>query len=153
MIVVLSSGSTYHDPSGVSPYWLRQRTTLSKVVQRWCKLVVQCCCKVAAFSIARHTAKVVQRCRKLVVQLRVQIDISDADKALLVGECKWRTKPVRLNILVDLQRKAKALQGDRAWQITYALFARSGFTPDLMALAQTEGILLVGPVELVAEQP
>lgn len=30
--------------------------------------------------------------------------------------------------------------------LTYALFARSGFTPDLMALAQAEGILLVGQV-------
>jgi hypothetical protein len=47
---------------------------LSKVVQRWCKLVVQCCCKVADSSMARRAAKVVQRCRKLVVQLRVQID-------------------------------------------------------------------------------
>lgn len=46
-------------------------------MQRWCKLVVQCCCKVADFSMARRAAKVVQRCRKLVVQLRVQIDISD----------------------------------------------------------------------------
>ena len=43
-------------------------------MQRWCKLVVQCCCKVADFSMARRAAKVVQRCRKLVVQLRVQID-------------------------------------------------------------------------------
>ena len=75
--------------------------------------------------------------------------ISDTDKALLVGECKWSSKPVGLNVLVDLQRKAKALQGEAGWQITYALFAKSGFTPDLMALAQTEGILLVGPAELV----
>lgn len=37
-------------------------------------MVVQCCCKVVAFSVARHAPKVVQRCRKLVVQLRVQID-------------------------------------------------------------------------------
>jgi hypothetical protein len=59
---------------------------------------------------------------------------------------------VGLNTLVDLQRKAKALQGDGAWQITYALFAKSGFTPDMIALAQTEGILLVGPEELVAEE-
>jgi len=45
---------------------LRQRITLSKVVQR--------CCKVADFAMARRAAKVVQRCCKLVVQLRVQID-------------------------------------------------------------------------------
>ena len=80
------------------------------------------------------------------------VAISDTDKALLVGECKWSSKPVGLNVLVDLQRKAKALQGDGAWQITYALFAKSGFTPDLMALAEAEGILLVGPEELVAEK-
>jgi AAA+ ATPase superfamily predicted ATPase len=79
------------------------------------------------------------------------VAISDTDKALLVGECKWSSKPVGLNILVDLQRKAKALQGEGAWQITYALFAKSGFTPDLMALAQTAGILLAGPAELVGE--
>ena len=79
------------------------------------------------------------------------VAIGDADKALLVGECKWSSKPVGLNILVDLQRKAKVLQGEGAWQITYAIFAKSGFTPDLMALAQTEGILLVGSTELVGE--
>ena len=51
--------------------------TLSKVVQRCCKLVVQCCCKVADFSMARYAAKVVQCCCKVVVQLRVQIDRAD----------------------------------------------------------------------------
>lgn len=77
------------------------------------------------------------------------VAISESDKVLLVGECKWSTKPIGLNIFVDLQRKAKALQADGAWRLTYALFSRSGFTPDLAALAQTEGILLVGPAELV----
>jgi uncharacterized protein len=79
------------------------------------------------------------------------VAISELDKALLVGECKWSSKPVGLNILVDLQRKAKVLQVDATWQLTYALFAKSGFTPDLVALAQSEGILLVGPAELVTE--
>jgi hypothetical protein len=37
-------------------------------------MVVQCCCKVATFAMARYAAKVVQRCCKIVVQLRVQID-------------------------------------------------------------------------------
>jgi hypothetical protein len=40
--------------------------------------VVQCCCKVATFPIARYAAKVVHRCCKLVVRLRVQIDRSSA---------------------------------------------------------------------------
>ncbi len=61
-------------PGGVSPCWLQPRIALAKVVQRCCKMVVQCCCKVADFSMARYAAKVVQRCCKLVVQLRVQID-------------------------------------------------------------------------------
>ncbi len=117
-----------------------------------------------AFEVAAqaHVARLARRGRLPFLPERVgrwwrrddEIDvvaISDTDKALLVGECKWSSKPVGLNILVDLQRKAKVLQGEGARQITYALFAKSGFTPDLLALAQTEGVLLVGSTELVGE--
>lgn len=79
--------------------------------------------------------------------------ISDTDKAILVGECKWSAKPVGLNILIDLKHKVQALPVTADWQVTYALFSKSGFTPDLATLAQDEGILLVGPTELVAERP
>lgn len=79
--------------------------------------------------------------------------ISDTDQAILVGECKWSAKPVGLNILVDLKRKAQALPVDAGWQVVYALFSKRGFTSDLVTLAQEEGILLVGSADLVAERP
>ena len=82
------------------------------------------------------------------------VAISDADKAILVGACKWSVKPVGLNVLVDLQRKTQALLAESELRyVTYALFAKHGFTPDLVALARTEGMLLVDAADLVTEQP
>ena len=72
------------------------------------------------------------------------------DRALLVGECKWTSRPVGTNILTDLQRKARALMGDDAWtQITYAIFAKSGFTPALREIATEQDVLLVEPSQMV----
>jgi len=81
------------------------------------------------------------------------VAISDTDHSLLIGECKWIARPVGINILADLKRKAQALHSDSTWRVNYALFAKSGFTPDLISLAQEQNILLVGPAELVQEQP
>lgn len=71
------------------------------------------------------------------------VAISEAEQALLVGECKWTARPVGVNILADLKRKAQALLAGRAWQhVTYALFAKSGFTADLRASAAAEDVRL-----------
>jgi AAA+ ATPase superfamily predicted ATPase len=79
---------------------------------------------------------------------------SDVDKTALVGECKWSTKPVGINILEDLQRKTHLLRLEGDWQqVHYALFSKSGFTPELQTKAQSENILLVEPLDLVAETP
>lgn len=81
------------------------------------------------------------------------VAISDSEQAVLVGECKWSVKPVGMNVLLDLQRKAKMLQSESGSRhVTYALFAKSGFTPDLVDVAGREGIILVGPADLVQEQ-
>ena len=77
------------------------------------------------------------------------VAISDAERSLLAGECKWSARPVGVNVLIDLQRKTQALRLDPTWRVTYALFARSGFTPDMVSLAQEQDILLVGPGEMV----
>jgi AAA+ ATPase superfamily predicted ATPase len=76
--------------------------------------------------------------------------IGEADSSVLFGECKWTEKPVGLNILVDLQRKAQLAPASKAWRhITYALFAKSGFTPELEALAEQGQVVLVRPDEIV----
>ncbi len=71
--------------------------------------------------------------------------------AVLFGECKWTGRPVGVNVLDDLKRKTHLLipsLGGRS--VRFALFARSGFTPALETLAQDEGIMLVGPENLLA---
>jgi uncharacterized protein len=78
------------------------------------------------------------------------VAVSDVESSLLVGECKWSAKPVGLSVLVDLQRKVQILRVEGQWQqIYYALFSKSGFTPELSSLAREEGILLVEAADLV----
>lgn len=80
------------------------------------------------------------------------VAINEADKTLLVGECKWTQRPIGTNILTDLQRKAQRLIGTEAgWQLQFALFAKSGFSPDLQQLAADQGVLLVTPDHLMQE--
>ncbi|HEX9116003.1 MAG TPA: ATP-binding protein [Anaerolineae bacterium] len=82
--------------------------------------------------------------------------VAPGERALLAGECKWSTRPVGTNVLDDLKRKAHtlALRENRTLgpnpEIHYALFARSGFTDALHTVANAEGVLLVGPDDLVA---
>ena len=63
-----------------------------------------------------------------------EIDIVGLDatgEVGLIGEVKWwRNKPVGLNVLTELRRKAEALEID-AGKARYLLFSGSGFTPEL----------------------
>lgn len=85
--------------------------------------------------------------------------VAMSDEALLLGECKWTNRPVGTNILDDLKRKGHALlvsekrtQSTKP-QVHYALFARAGFTSGLHDVARAEGVLLVGPDDLLAVPP
>ena len=72
-----------------------------------------------------------------------EIDIvAVGEEMLLVGECKWTTKPVGLNLLDALKAKAQRLPNP-GQKIQYALFARAGFTEELQRQAKQEEILLV----------
>jgi uncharacterized protein len=82
------------------------------------------------------------------------VAVSDADGALLLGECKWSVNPVGVDVLDDLQRKAQLVDTDGRWPaISYMLFAKAGFTPALVARAADEGVRLVEPWSLVAGTP
>ncbi len=79
------------------------------------------------------------------------VAVSDADGALLLGECKWSVNPVGIDILDDLQRKKPLVDPESRWPaVSYALYAKAGFTPALAARAAAEGVRLVGPGALVA---
>lgn len=79
------------------------------------------------------------------------VAISDGDGAMLLGECKWSRNPVGPAVLDGLKRKAALIDPAGRWpQVRYAVFARSGFAPELEALAVVEDVLLVGPDDMVA---
>jgi AAA+ ATPase superfamily predicted ATPase len=81
-----------------------------------------------------------------------EIDVmAVSDRGVLMGECKWTARPVGTNVLDDLKRKAYPLVQAGGWPtVVYLLCARTGFTPALEAQAREEGVLLVGPEQLLA---
>lgn len=79
------------------------------------------------------------------------VAVSDADGALLLGECKWSVNPVGTDILDDLQHKTALVDPEgRRPAVSYVIFAKAGFTPTLVARAAAEGVRLVSPEALVA---
>jgi len=78
------------------------------------------------------------------------VAISDEARAVLVGECKWSTRPVGMDIFDELRRKAQLLQREGFWdQVHYALFSRAGFTKALQETAVQEGVILISSQDLV----
>ena len=76
--------------------------------------------------------------------------ISYTEKKALIGECKWSINPVGVNVLNDLQRKEKIFrQRGHAEELSYALFSRVGFTPDLVAQAREMGMMLFTVEQMV----
>lgn len=70
--------------------------------------------------------------------------VSDSQRALLAGECKWSVNPVGANLLEELKRKVSILNKSNEWKdVHYSLFSRSGFTPALKKQAASENVLLM----------
>ncbi|WP_462324933.1 ATP-binding protein [Desulfoplanes sp.] len=75
----------------------------------------------------------------------VEIDIVGiGDQDILFGECKWSSHKVGTNILSDLQHKLQNIPRHHIQEkrIHYALFSKTGFTDDMIALAHEKGIRL-----------
>jgi len=79
------------------------------------------------------------------------------EEGVLLGECKWSTRPVGLDVLDALRARSELFRGETGMgpreQVWLALFSRSGFTPDLLAAATAEGVLLVTADDVVAGGP
>jgi hypothetical protein len=81
----------------------------------------------------------------------VQIDVAAvnwAERALLLGECKWSLEPIDRAIIRELPAKApkvlKELPGEGiGWRVAYAYFARAGFTDAARGEARSLGARLV----------
>ena len=82
------------------------------------------------------------------------VAVSDADGALLLGECKWSINPVGTDILDDLRQKAALVDPEGRWpKVSYALYAKVGFTPALKARAAADGVRLAEPPDRAARIP
>lgn len=72
---------------------------------------------------------------------KVEIDIAALDfdrKNLILGECKYWTEPVGINILKELEEKSASVTWEAGRRkIHYVLFSVSGFTPKLESYAAT----------------
>lgn len=82
----------------------------------------------------------------------VQVDVAAInwrEKAILLGECKWGTKPVGLDVIQELieNKSPKVRQAlpeaGEGWSVHYAFFARAGFTEASRTEAQAHHALLI----------
>ena len=74
---------------------------------------------------------------------QAQVDVAALDEeTILLGECRWRSRPVGSDVLLELKRKAERIPGTRHQVL--ALFSRTGFTEPLQAEAAAQGVLLFG---------
>ncbi|MFN8444232.1 MAG: ATP-binding protein [Caldilineaceae bacterium] len=80
------------------------------------------------------------------------VALNEQTQSIFVGDCSWEDRPVTLADLNALRHKTALLNHNGDWQqITYALFAKSGFSPEVKTVAAVEGILLVSAEELVKD--
>jgi len=65
------------------------------------------------------------------------VALNQDERALLLGECKWRNRPVGSNILANLQRKSLVLEKHfQPEKVYYALCSKVGFTDELRRMAR-----------------
>ncbi len=80
-------------------------------------------------------------------QRNEEIDIvalDEENKEIYFGEAKWSRKPVGVNILDDLKRKAALVEWNTGRRMeNYILFSRTDFTDALRERAEKEGVLLI----------
>ena len=78
----------------------------------------------------------------------IEIDIAATDSEgenIILGECKYWSEPVGINVLRDLEEKTKYVDWHRdTRKIWYVLFSASGFMRELEELVtKREDVLLV----------
>ena len=86
---------------------------------------------------------------------QAEIDVvALGEEGALLGECKWSTRPVGLGVLSTLRARSELFRGETGMgpdePLRLALFSKSGFTPDLLAEAEAEGVLLATAEDVVA---
>ncbi len=80
-----------------------------------------------------------------------QIDVAAIhDEYILLGECRWRSRPIGSEVLIELKQKALRVPGNRHQR--FVLFSRSGFTETLQAEAAAQGVILVSVEQMLEKK-
>lgn len=78
---------------------------------------------------------------------QAQVDVvglNSMEKTMVLGECKWQTKPVGQHVLQDLVGKTgQIIPKQGKWRVLYLGFAREGWTPAAQAFAGSVGAMVV----------
>jgi len=77
---------------------------------------------------------------------RAEVDvvaISHRRKAILLGECKWRTEKVGIRVIERLVEKTPMVMPKDGWQVHYVFFSKQGFTAEAESRAAGIGAQLV----------
>lgn len=77
--------------------------------------------------------------RKIEVDLAA---INTKERCLLLGECKWSRHKVGWSVVEELEAKAAALSRSDGFKRHLAVFARSGFEPQVLRRAPAASLLL-----------
>jgi AAA+ ATPase superfamily predicted ATPase len=83
---------------------------------------------------------------------RTQVDVVGlnwSQQTALLGEARWTSRPLGVQVLDELQAKSSAVLPAPDWHVHYALFSRSGFTAQLTARAGSENVWLVGLADIM----
>ena len=79
------------------------------------------------------------------------VGLNDEANAILFGEVKWSERPIGMDIYRALAEKASRVAWGKAGRReAFALFSRSGFTPEMRRVARQDNVLLFVQGELVA---
>ena len=70
---------------------------------------------------------------------------NETHSGAILGECSWSERTVGINIFENLEKDREIINKDIPVQdVTYYIFSKSGFTPDLITIAnEKEDLLLV----------
>jgi hypothetical protein len=79
------------------------------------------------------------------------VGLNDEANAILFGDVKWSERPIGMDIYRALAEKASRVAWGKAGRReAFALFSRSGFTPEMRRVARQDNVLLFVQGELVA---
>lgn len=83
----------------------------------------------------------------------VEIDVVAVDensKRIIAGECKFYDKPVGIKVYSDLVKKCESISEFSGYDVTYALFSKSGFDDRLREIAENNsGLVLINEENIV----